>query len=115
MYPVIPAAPSTLPENYAVFAFKDLEVNNFWDSTTGSAEYHGGIKLDYAKQYGGVEFALPNKVEISEYGKMIVTVSSATLPNQMLQFRMQLIFHCLFSKNTRETQISLVFCHVLVK
>ena len=74
-----PAAPSVLPEGYAEFKFADLSAasEGNWGNVKTPAGFHDGVKIAYSQQYATAKFALPEKVEISEYEKMIVTMSSA--------------------------------------
>ncbi len=70
------AAPSALPDNYLVYTLADLTKGGY--GYTLSDASHGGTKVELEDQYQELQLTLPTAAKLTDYEKMIVTISSAT-------------------------------------
>ena len=69
-------APGTLPENYLVYNVADLTAGGYGYNTAEAA--NGGKTYTYGGQYDEVRYTLPEALNVSDYSKMIVTMSYTT-------------------------------------
>lgn len=71
--PLEVSAPKDLPENYLVYNVTDLEAGGYGYDPADAA--YGGKTYTYKGQYQEVQYALPEALNVSDYSKMIVTMS----------------------------------------